>query len=33
MKVKKADTYYNISFIDPMLEVQDIHKIINNELI
>ena len=33
MKVKKDDTYYNISFIDSMLEVEDIDKIINDELI
>ena len=33
MKVKKYNTYYNISFIDSMLEVQDIDKIINDELI
>ena len=33
MKVKKDDTYYNISFIDSMLEVEDINKIINDELI
>ena len=33
MKVKKDDAYYNISFIDSMLEVQDINKIINDELI
>ena len=33
MKVKKDNTYYNISFIDSMLEVEDINKIINNELI
>ena len=33
MKVKKDDTYYNISFIDGMLEVEDINKIINDELI
>ena len=33
MKVKKDNTYYNISFIDSMLEVQDIDKIINDELI
>ena len=32
MKVKKDNTYYNISFIDSMLEVQDIDKIINDEL-
>ena len=33
MKVKKDDTYYNISFIGSMLEVEDIDKIINDELI
>ena len=33
MKVKKDNTYYNISFIDSMLEVQDINKIINDKLI
>ena len=33
MKVKKENTYYTISFIDSMLEVPDINKIINNELI
>ena len=33
MKVKKDNTYYNISFIDSMLEVQDINKTINDELI
>ena len=33
MKVKKDNTYYNISFIDSMLKVQDINKIINDELI
>ena len=33
MKVKKDDTYYNISFIDSMLEVEDIDKIINDELV
>ena len=33
MKVKKDNTYYSISFIDSMLEVQDINKIINDELI
>ena len=33
MKIKKDDTYYNISFIDSMLEVEDINKIINDELI
>ena len=33
MKVKKDDTYCNISFIDSMLKVEDINKIINDELI
>ena len=33
MEVKKDNTFYNISFIDSMLEVQDINKIINDELI
>ena len=33
MKVKKQNTFYTISFIDSMLEVPDISKIINNELI
>ena len=33
MKVKKDNTFYNISFIDSMLEVEDINKIITNELI
>ena len=33
MKVKKDNTFYNISFIDAMLEVKDINKIINDELI
>ena len=33
MKVKKDDTFYNISFIDSMLEVEDFNKIINDELI
>ena len=33
MKIKKDDTYYNISFIDSMLEVEDINKIIYDELI
>ena len=33
MKVKKDNTFYTISFIDAMLEVDDINKIINNELI
>ena len=33
MKVKKQNKFYNISFIDSMLEVPDINKIINDELI
>ena len=33
MKVKKDNTFYNISFIDSMLEVPDINRIINDELI
>ena len=33
MKVKKENTFYNISFIDSMLEAPDINKIINDELI
>ena len=33
MKVKKNNKFYTISFIDSMLEVPDINKIINNELI
>ena len=33
MKMKKDNTYYKISFIDSMLEVEDINKIINDELI
>ena len=33
MKVKKDEKFYTISFIDAMLEVEDINKIINNELI
>ena len=33
MKVKNDNTFYNISFIDSMLEVPDINKIINDELI
>ena len=33
MKVKKDDTFYNIGFIDSMLEVSDINRIINDELI
>ena len=33
MKVKKDNKFYTISFIDAMLEVEDINKIINNELI
>ena len=33
MKVKNDNTFYTISFIDSMLEVHDINKIINDELI
>ena len=33
MKVKKDNTYYSICFIDSMLEVEDIKKIINDELL
>ena len=33
MKVKKDDVFYTIGFIDSMLEVSDINKIINDELI
>ena len=33
MKVRKDNTFYNISFIDSMLEDEDINKIINDELI
>ena len=33
MKVKKDNAYYNISFINSMLEVEDIIKIISDELI
>ena len=33
MKVKKENTFYTISFIDSMLEVPDINKTINDELI
>ena len=33
MKLKKDNTFYNISFIDAVLEVEDINKIINDELI
>ena len=33
MKVKKDNKFYTISFIESMLEVEDINKIINNELI
>ena len=33
MKVKKDNKFCTISFIDSMLEVDDINKIINNELI
>ena len=30
MKVKKDDVFYTISFIDSMLEVSDINRIIND---
>ena len=33
MKVKKDNTFYTIAFIDSMLEVDDINKIVNDELI
>ena len=33
IKVKKDNKFYTISFIDSMLEVDDINKILNNELI
>ena len=33
MKIKKDDTFYNIGFIDSMLEVSDINRLINDELI
>ena len=33
MKIKKDDVFYNIGFIDSMLEVSDINRIINDELI
>ena len=33
MKVKKDNTFYNITFIDSMLEVSDINELINDELI
>ena len=33
MKVKKDNIFYAISFIDSMLEIEDINKIINDELI
>ena len=33
MKVKKDNTFYNISFIDSMLEVSDINELINDETI
>ena len=33
MKVKKDDVFYTIGFIDSMLEVSDISRIINDELI
>ena len=33
MKVKKDNIFYTISFIDSMLEIEDINQIINEELI
>ena len=33
MKGKEENTFYNISFIDSMLEVSDINKLVNDELI
>ena len=33
MKVKKDNTFYNISFIDSMLEASDINELTNDELI
>ena len=33
MKIKKDNIFYTISFIDSMLEIEDINKIINEELI
>ena len=33
MKIKKEDSFYTILFIDGMLEVPDINRIINDELI
>ena len=33
MKVKKDDIFYNIGFIDSMLEVSYINRLINDELI
>ena len=33
MKVKKNNTFYNIGFIDSMLEASDINELINDELI
>ena len=33
MKVKKDDVFYTIGFIDSMLEVSDINRLINDELI
>ena len=33
MKVKKQNAFYNINFIDSMLEVSDINKLINDESI
>ena len=33
IKIKKDNVFYTISFIDSMLEIEDINKIINDELI
>ena len=33
MEIKKDNTFYKISFIDSILEVSDINRIINDELI
>ena len=33
MKIEKINIFYTISFIDSMLEIEDINKIINEELI
>ena len=33
MKVRKDNTFYNISFIDSILEVSDINELINDELV